>query len=47
MNSFEPQHDDVIDLGAVQDETRGASILGNDDVQTGQRIFVGGIESDD
>lgn len=47
MNSLEPQNDDVIDLGAVQDETRGASFYGEDDVQTGQRIFLGGIESDD
>lgn len=47
MNAFEPQHDDVIDLGAVQDETRGASILGDEDVETGQRFLVFGISSED
>lgn len=47
MNSFEPQNDDVIDLGAVQEETRGPSLVGLDDVQPGARTFIGGIDSDD
>ncbi|GGB72873.1 benenodin family lasso peptide [Blastomonas aquatica] len=47
MNSFETQNDDVIDLGAVQEETRGASILGDEDVETNQRFLVFGLASED
>lgn len=47
MNSFGPQHDDVIDLGAVQEETRGSAIGGLDDFQPGLKIFVGGIDRED
>lgn len=47
MNSFEPQNDDVIDLGAVQEETRGPALIGSDDVQLSQRIFAGGIDTED
>lgn len=47
MNSFETQNDDVIDLGAVQEETRGSAIGGPDDFQPGLKIFVGAIDPED
>lgn len=47
MNSFEPHNSDVIDLGAVQDETHGASILGDEDLETNQRFLVFGLASED
>ncbi|WP_267894964.1 MULTISPECIES: hypothetical protein [Sphingopyxis] len=40
-------HDDVIDLGAAQDETNGALPVGIPDVQPGDRFIVGGISTDD
>lgn len=47
MNAFETQNDDVIDLGTVQEETRGSAIGGPDDFQPGLKIFVGGMDRED
>lgn len=47
MNAFDTQNDDVIDLGTVQEETRGSAIAGLDDVQPGLKIFVGGMDRED
>lgn len=40
-------HDDIIDLGVVQDETRGALPTGQQDVQSGDKFILGGISADD
>jgi len=40
-------HDDIIDLGAAQDETHGALPAGQPDVQPGDRFILGGISADD
>jgi hypothetical protein len=47
MNAFETQNDDVIDLGAVQEETRGSSPVGLDDSQPGLKFIAGGIDRED
>ena len=41
MNAFETQNDDVIDLGVVQEETRGSSPVGLDDSQPGAEVHCG------
>ncbi len=38
---------DTIDLGAVSSETHGSAQLGLDDVQPGDKTFIGGIETAD
>lgn len=40
-------HDDIIDLGAAQDETHGALPAGQQDVQPGDKFILGGISADD
>lgn len=38
---------EMIDLGAVSEETRGHALVGTEDMSTGLWIFNGGICSDD
>lgn len=40
-------HDDIIDLGAAQDETRGALPAGQPDVQPRDKFILGGISADE
>ena len=38
---------ELIDLGAVSTETRGMWHTGPEDVSTGERYFIGGINTED
>lgn len=47
MKTDPQQHDEPIDLGAAQVETRGTLILGPTDVENDRAFFNGGIVADD
>lgn len=41
------QENEMIELGAVSEETRGQWLTGPEDMSTGMRLFIGGIQSED
>lgn len=47
MRTLEHRDDDLVDLGAVKVETHGSAPMGREDVQTGEKFILGGIQSDD
>lgn len=47
MNNFVQPNEDVVELGDVRTETRGNSVIGPFDPQTGLRTFMPGIQTDD